>query len=302
MAIIVIVTFFILINVVTIFHAYRFTHFADKEIYCSIDSNNLSLLEKLNVLIFGIKNPHPVNTTTPTWNYETICIDSNNMIECWKIDLIEPKGEVAIFHGYAGKKSSMLDRANEFLKLGYSVLLVDFMGSGGSEGKRTSIGFFEASQVKLSYDCLSHENKYLYGTSMGSVAISKAINDYGIKPKGIMLECPYGTMYKAVRNRFWNMGLPAFPFAYLLVFWGGILNCFWAFSHNAIDYAGFVECPTLLLHGESDTKVTKKEISDIYKKLRGKKTLKTYGNTGHDNIYSNNRDQWTLDIIDFMAH
>ena len=49
----------------------------------------------------------------------------------------------------------MLDKTEEFLKMGYSTLLVDFMGAGGSEGNQTSIGFHEAEEVKTVFDHLS---------------------------------------------------------------------------------------------------------------------------------------------------
>ena len=116
-----------------------------------------------------------------------------------------------MFHGFTGDKSQILDRANEFLSLGYSVLLVDFMGSGGSEGNQATIGYHEAKEVKTCFDYLlqnNEENIYLYGTLMGAAAILKSIKDFDLRPKGIILECPFGTMYKTVANRFSSMGLP----------------------------------------------------------------------------------------------
>ena len=75
-----------------------------------------------------------------------------------------------------------------FLFVGYSPD-VDFMGSGGSEGNQTTIGFLEAKQVKTCFDYLTEKgekNIFLFGTSMGSVAIMKAISDFDIKPKAII--------------------------------------------------------------------------------------------------------------------
>ncbi|MBC8884363.1 hypothetical protein H9X57_16275 [Flavobacterium piscinae] len=54
---------------------------------------------------------------------------------------------------------------------------------------------------------------------MGAVAIMKAISDFEIKPKGIIIECPFGSMYKTVGARFESMNVPTFPMAGLLVFW-----------------------------------------------------------------------------------
>jgi hypothetical protein len=89
----------------------------------------------------------------------------------------------------------MLDKSDIFLSEGYNSFLVDFMGSGGSEGNQKSIGFLEAEHVKSCFDYLTNNgehNIYLFGTSMVAAATMKAIHDYDIKPKGIIIECPFG--------------------------------------------------------------------------------------------------------------
>ena len=143
---------------------------------------------------------------------------------------------------------------------------------------------------------------YLFGTSMGSVAILKAINDYDISPKSIIIECPFGSMYETVSSRFSMMNLPSFPMAGLLVFWGGIQNGFWAFDHNPRDYAKNVDCPVLLMYGEQDQKVSKQEIEDIYSGLAGKKRLITYPKAGHENYLTKYKRQWSSDIRNFLLN
>src|SRR5205085_9033661 len=127
------------------------------------------------------------------------------------------------------------------------------------------------------------KNIYLFGTSLGAVAILKAIHDYHLQPAAIIIECPFGSMYQTTCARFRIIKVPPFPMAGLLVFWGGIQNGFWAFGHNPTMYARSVKCPTLLLYGEKDEKVSRQEIDDIYKNLAGKKTLRTYPLAGHEN-------------------
>jgi hypothetical protein len=86
---------------------------------------------------------------------------------------------------------------------------------------------------------------------------------------GIILECPFGTLYKTTCARFDNMGVPAFPMAGILLFWGSVQNGFWAFSHQPEEYAKAVKCPALLLYGEKDEKVSRKEIDIIFENLAG---------------------------------
>lgn len=82
-------------------------------------------------------------------------LQSNKSIECWHIKTYSSKGTVILFHGYGGQKSSLIEKSDEFIKQGYSTLLVDFMGSGGSEGNQTTIGFKEAVEVKTCFDYLT---------------------------------------------------------------------------------------------------------------------------------------------------
>jgi alpha-beta hydrolase superfamily lysophospholipase len=261
-------------NVIAYFHAYKFTHF-DTKINSKTDKpEDLSFGQKIKTLFLGIDLPKPLNKRFPQHDYETIKLYSNSEIECWDIKADSSIGTVILFHGFSGEKSSMLDKADVFLELKYNVMLVDFMGSGGSDGVQTTIGFKEALDVKTSVDYVSkNSNKdiILYGTSMGSVAIMKAINDYNLPIKSIIIECPFGTMLETVKSRFSEMNIPSFPMAHLLMFWGGVQNGFNSYKHNPVDYARHIDCPTLLLYGEEDIKVSRKEIDDIYKNLNGKK-------------------------------
>lgn len=295
---------FILLNVIAFFHAYKFTHFSDEPIEKTEGPQKLSFGSKLKTLVFGIDNPRPENTEEPSITYQTIILKKGVKTECWYMPAENPKGSVVICHGYSGDKSSMLDKADEFLKMGYNTLIPDFMGSGGSEGSTTTIGFKEAEQVKMCYDFLKEsgdESVLLFGTSMGAVAIMKALDSYELEPSSIIIECPFGSMYKTTCARFSEMGAPTFPAAGLLVFWGGVQNGFWAFSHNPTEYAKSINCPTLLLYGEKDSKVSREEIDEIYQNLQGEKNLITYPNAAHENYLIQYKEKWVKDVEGFLS-
>lgn len=291
-------------NVIAIFHSYKFTHFIDSKTEKTKDPKKLTTGQKISTLIFGVNNPRPTNEKTPSTDFETIILNSNKKIECWHIKAPNPKGTVILFHGFGGQKASLLDKAEIFREQGFNTFLVDFMGSGGSEGNQTTIGFFEAEQVKTCFDYLTEKgekNTFLFGTSMGAVAIMKAINDFDIKPKGIIIECPFGSMYQTVCARFKTMNAPTFPMVGLFVFWGGLQNGFWAFGHNPIEYSKKITCPTLLMYGQQDEKVSKAEIDKIFANLAGQKELRIYKNAGHENYLTKYKEEWTKDIAQFIT-
>jgi len=293
---------FVLANIIAAFHAYKFTHFDSDLKAGTKDELKLSIQEKMEALLFGVSLPRPENRL-PDVPYETIILQSNKRIECWLMKADSDRGTVILFHGYGASKSSLLEKAGIFRRLHYNTLLVDFMGSGGSEGVRTTIGFEEAVQVKTCTDFVARQgeqNIVLFGVSMGAAAIMKAIHDNPLKVSGLILECPFGTMLQTVRNRFCIMGLPHFPMANLLVFWGGLTQGFNAFAHNPEDYAGSIRVPTLLLYGERDPKVNAQETFAIYDHLAGPKSLVRFPKAGHAEYLTGYRGEWTMAVEAFL--
>lgn len=293
----------IFINAIAFFHAWKFTHFAGQYVAKTSSPEKLTAIDKIRTLFFGVSNPRPQNKSLPKQPFEQVKIKSNVEIACWSIIKENSKGTVIIFHGFSGEKSAMLDKSDEFLNLGYSTLLADFMGSGGSGGNQTTLGYKEAEEVKSAFEYLimKGESKiFLFGTSMGAVAVLKAINDYDLRPSGIIIECPFGSMYETTCARFRIMHAPVFPMAALLVFWGGIQNGFWSFGHNPSGYAKDITCPVLLLYGEKDKNVSLNETQEIYTNLKGKKTLKMYPLAGHENYLIRYKQEWIEDVSRFM--
>jgi hypothetical protein len=177
------------------------------------------------------------------------------------------------------------------------------MGAGTSEGVQTTIGYKEAGEVRDAVAYLEktgEKNIILFGTSMGAAAIMRAVGVLGVKPTSIIIECPFSTMYRTVCNRFHTQGVPTFPMAGLLLFWGSVQNDFWAFKHNPASYAQNIHCPTLLLYGEKDEKVGRDEIDAIYKGLSGPKVLRTYPLAGHENYLRKYHDAWVSDVQTFL--
>lgn len=293
----------LLLQVLAIYHAYKFTHFSSPDVNKTKSPHKLSVAEKVKTLIFGIDNPRPKSSQLPNGQYIPLQIGPEKSMSCWFIKVNESIGTIVLFHGYSGEKSQLLDKSEVFNSLGYNTLLVDFLGSGGSAGNKTTLGYFEAEQVQLVVDYLMNSeerNIYLFGTSMGSVAIMRAISKYNLSLSGIILECPFGSMYSTVAARFQLMNAPVFPMAPLLTFWGGVINGFWAFDHNPIEYAKGISCPVLLMYGGKDETVSLAETNLIFNNLKGQKQLKIYPEAKHENYLIQYKEEWSRDVEDFL--
>jgi esterase/lipase len=77
-------------------------------------------------------------------------------------------------------------------------------------------------------------------------------------------------------------------------------NGFWAFAHNPTSYAKKINCPTLLLYGAKDKKVSRQEIDKIFDNLHGEKELKIYQEAGHENYLIKYKEEWTKDVQRFL--
>jgi pimeloyl-ACP methyl ester carboxylesterase len=240
----------------------------------------------------------------PDMPYEVVHIKSHVDLEGWLMPAEGiAKGTVILFHGYTSCKSMILPRAYPLLRAGYNCLLVDFMGSGGSGGNGTTIGYREAMEVADCYRFIEAKNEqkiYMLGSSMGAVAIMKALNDYKLGPKGVISECPFATMQETVEARFKMLHVPSFPMAGLLVFWGGVENGFWPYGHNPVDYAKNIKCPVLLQYGVHDDRVTRGEIDRIYYNLPGTAQLAIYPKAGHDDYMAKSPEEWTKNVTGFL--
>jgi alpha-beta hydrolase superfamily lysophospholipase len=298
----VILVLFLLLNAITALNAYKFTHFSASG--KRMDNLHLTAFKKFQLLLTGVNNPRPANTYLPAHPYRIVMLQSNTKISCWYVPaLTATKGTVILFHGYTSNRSSLVPRAEPFLQHGYNCLLVDFMGSGGSGGNSTSIGYKEAQEVKTCYDYIHGNGErhiFLFGSSMGAVAIMKAMNDYAISPEAIILECPFSTLYNTVCSRFHMLHVPTIPMAGMLLFWGGLENGFWGFSFRPVEDAKAIKCPVLLQYGARDDRVSRQEINDIYANISGSKKLIIYPMSGHDNYLIKYKKEWSDNVVSFF--
>lgn len=294
---------FFLLNIIAYNHAKKFSRYVENTGGERTRLDELSSLGKVNVIFQGINNPKPKNDSVPHGLYRTIKMGDERKLEAWELNAPEDKGTVILFHGYSSNKSAFVPHAEIIQALGWNALLVDFYGCGGSEGYESTIGFKEALDVKTAYDYVSLQSKkpiVLFGCSMGSAAVMKAVSENTVNPSKIILECPFGSMRSAVDVRVRVMGAPHFPFTDLFMFWGGALNGFWAYSHNPEEYAKHIQQPTLLLYGEKDERVPRSETDLIYERLAGPKKLVTFPESKHESYLNKYKTEWTAALAEFL--
>ncbi len=298
---------FVLLNVVTAFHAYKFTHFYDaSEVAANVNAKKTKW-DITKEILFGInavKRPNSVQGDSSFEIIRLVTADKTN-IEGWYFKTPNVvKGTVVMFHGHGGTKSGVINEAAEFKKMGYNTFLIDFRAHGNSGGNTCTIGYNEAEEVQLAYNFIKEKgekNIVLWGISMGAAAISKALNDYALQPAKIILEMPFGSIQEAAEGRIKMMGLPPEPLATLITFWGGAEHGFWAFNMKPSEYAKKITTPTLLQWGKNDSRVSESETSLIYQHLPAAKKLVVYDHCGHESLCKKENSKWVLSVNNFLT-
>ncbi len=300
-----IVVLFILLNVIVVFHAYKFTHVYPQHSPKVIPQEQKTGSDKIQEIFFGINSAKQVNTLPDTSFTNVTLVTKNGLhLKGWMLKVPNARGTVAMFHGHGSKKSAILPEAYAFNAMGYNTFLLDFRAHGDSEGDVTTIGYDEAEDVKLAYDYLQKTGEqkiFLYGISLGAATITKAVNDFNLKPFKVILEMPFGTLPDAVVGRVKMMHLPPQPVSALLTFWGGTLHGFWAFNMRPVDYVKSIQCPVLLQWGKLDPRVTFDEEKEIYQNIKTSKQFVVYADCGHESLLKKEPLKWTTTVNDFLS-
>jgi pimeloyl-ACP methyl ester carboxylesterase len=266
-------------------------------------------LEKAGLLLRGPRIRRPASTEAPDTvglAFETHPFDGGEgQLEGWYIPRPKAKSVVLLFHGFTQSKSRLLPEARAWHELGHACFLVDFRGSGGSDGNTSTIGYREADDVARSVEYVRKhwpgQKIILFGQSMGSVAILRALGELGVEADTAVLECPFDRMLTAIKVRCRAMQVPSFPAAHLLVFWGGVQHGFNAFGHNPVDYARHIHTPVLLLQGGRDSRVQVADVEAIRANLAGESELHVFADLGHESYVRRRGDEWKAHVRAFLA-
>jgi uncharacterized protein len=301
---------FILINISASLYAYRFTHVSeDPTLRNSKHSKNIFV--KTWRLFTGPRQAKSIITETPSFVFDTVKLKTGNGISIngWysKTDSTS-KGTVILFHGITANKGMIVDIADEFRLLGYNILMLDFRAHGNSGGQTTSIGVNEAEEVKLAYDYVAKKGEstiFLWGTSMGAVAVARSMAVYSLHPAGVILEMPFASLKTHLQARARILGFQGFPekpFGFFVTFWIGIERGFNGFKHKTTSYVKKINAPVLMQWGAMDEYVQKNETDKIYNAIASaNKKLVVYNRAGHESLLQSDPVKWRIETERFLT-
>jgi pimeloyl-ACP methyl ester carboxylesterase len=292
-------------------HAYSFTHPTTNKLFkINKDGMQLSFPSLIKATVLGIRplrhdpSEKPSSYDLP---YESVSFKStdNLLLKGWFIKSPNPRGTILLTHGYNGNRGNL--KIAKFLNsLNYNILMFDFRGHGHSEGDSISMGYNESQDVLGAIKYLRQRsdvdttNLYGMGQSMGAVALIFAEEE---EPsfKGLILESTYTTLHQNTATRFKRVyGLPKFPFATTLTFFGNIILNINSFSHSPLEAIHTIQKPTLLIHDSLDEGVTTDDAYALHNAANAPTSLWVVNNAKHIDAYNTQTSTYEKKIMHFL--
>ena len=173
---------------------------------------------------------------------------------------LEKNGATIIYvHGFQAERSWLLSQARFMIDEGYSALLLDFRSSGESDGDSTYFGEKEWHDVEGAVNYLSTRPEVkmdklgIMGRSMGGGVVIRAQAELQVY-KFVTAQSTFISVPDLVTEVVpLSTGLPTFPFAPLIVFFGKQQAGIDVSAVNSVnELQRFNNIPVLIMHGTED--------------------------------------------------
>jgi len=180
-----------------------------------------------------------------------------------------PKGIIVYFHGNRGDLTRWGEIVEDYVKLNYDVLVMDYRGYGKSVGKRTMEKLLSDAELFYQYALtLYPENEVtVYGRSIGTGLASWLAGKH--QPKRLILETPYYSL-NSIAQRYY----PIYPSKLAL-----------RYNFQSYKYLETAECPIYIFHGTDDDVVPYESGKRLHKSLpKGQSEFITIKGGRHKNL------------------
>lgn len=237
--------------------------------------------------------------------YEQIAITNKygNSIKGWYAEGKNKDKVILLLHPLRCNRSYMKDRADLFLKNGYSVCLIDMQAHGETVGKKVTFGYRESNDVIATVAYLKRVLKFdkvgVIGVSLGGAAT--LFGGSKINADAIVLESVYPEIQTAISNRVkMRLGpLDKFITPILMKQIKPILQIDPNFL-NPIDYANSNETPKFLISGKADKRTTEKDTKNLYSAIKSYKELWLLEKAKHEDLYEYNPKEYEERVVEFF--
>ncbi len=233
--------------------------------------------------------------------YEEVNFKSNDeiMLSGWFIPNNKTKVTIIVMHGYPADKNNLLGIA-EFLAKDFNVFLFDFRSFGQSEGKYTTVGYFEKNDLVGAIQYLEKEKNLtkigLYGFSLGG-AVALMTKHENIK--AIVTDSTYAKLSNMVKHMYRIFFIFKYPLVYLTKLYGILFLKIDIDDVSPVDNIKNMKIPILLIHAEKDSQIPVNEAYLLHNANK-KAELWVVENAEHGMSHSINPKEYEKKVIGFF--
>jgi len=227
-------------------------------------------------------------------------------IRGWWVEAPNAKTVMILSHGYLMNRSELTPVAVQLWKRGISCLILDLRAHGKSGGKKSYLGYREASDVEAAVQYVRSRcpgvKVGLLGSSMGAAASGIACGRNPGLADFLVLDSAYSRLASAVIGWWRFVGGP--PLAAILsptVLLAAPMAGFNPFSVDVSQYLAVAgPIPTLILHGDADTLALPAEARRNFDALEGPKEIVWFPKMGHSEGRWELPDQYQSALFGFL--
>jgi fermentation-respiration switch protein FrsA (DUF1100 family) len=214
---------------------------------------------------------------------------------------------VILVHGLGGNRAQLLDDAALLVEAGYGVLLFDLRNSGASEGEVTTLGYLETMDVGGAIAFLEAQPEVdperlgLLGHSMGGATAIRAMARYP-QVRALVAESTFTSIEDNVSESITALtGLPPFPFAPLVVWFGEQEAGIDMEQVAPVDAIGTISPrPVLIVHGERDSVISPENAPRLYAAVGEPKEIYLIPDAGHGGLPQVQPEEYRQRVVGFF--
>jgi dipeptidyl aminopeptidase/acylaminoacyl peptidase len=242
--------------------------------------------------------------------YENVQMRTSDGIDLngWYIPPRDNPGAVLIYlHGLGGNRQKMLPLAAILCQHGYGALLIDSRNHGESGGSLTTLGYDEPLDAQAALDFLltrpdvNAEQIGIVGVSLGAVTAIRAGAQIP-QLRAVVAQAAFTSIEENVAVGVRQItGLPPFPFAPLVIFFGEQETGLSIRQVRPIDdIAQIAPRAVLLMHGEQDRLLAPDNSQRLYDAAAEPKELVYFPSSPHGSLTASDQVLWETRTVAFL--
>jgi pimeloyl-ACP methyl ester carboxylesterase len=261
---------------------------------------------------------HPGRTTprrTPsdvgldTWREVSFQSTDGIQLIAWYIPVMEdfPSPTLIYIHGLGSNREGLLDQARLLYEHGYSALLLDLRNHGDSSGTLSTMGYQEIWDVEgaiaflLAQPEVDEKRIGLVGHSLGGgIVIRAAARFPGVK--ATVAESAFTSLEDNIEEGVRELtGLPPFPFAPLVTFFGELETGLDIHQLRPIDDLAQISPRAIMfIHGKHDPVIVVENSQKLFDAAQEPKALYIIENADHGGLMQADPEEFERQIVSFL--